>query len=100
MVKSFKSNEDIISYESVRHECTLCFGYKFREDFFEAIGYGFGNYLIHDISKTNGWNSFGIEGDFVLVIRAMKMWFIYGGMLPEFKTDRVASIMSKPTIFQ
>ena len=56
--------------------------------------------LYMTFQRLMGWNSFGVEGDFVLGIRPMKMWFIYGGMLPEFKTDRVASIMSKPTIFQ
>ena len=46
-----------------------------------------------------GQNSFGVEGDFVLGIRAIKVWFIFGGMFPEFKIDRVASITSEPTIF-
>ena len=78
----------------------MCFGYKFRKDFFEAIGYGFGNYLVHYIAKTNGAEFFWVEGDFVLGISAMKVWFIFGSMFLEFKTDRVASITFEPTIFQ
>ena len=51
------------------------------------------------LQRLVGRNSFGVEGDFVLGIRAIKVWFIFGGMFPEFKIDRVASITSEPTIF-
>ena len=52
------------------------------------------------LQRLMGRNSFGVEGDSILGIRAMKVWFIFGGIIPEFKTDRVASITSEPTIFQ
>ena len=52
------------------------------------------------LQRLMGQNSFGVEGDSILGIRAMKVWFIFGGMFLKFKTNRVASITSKPTIFQ
>ena len=52
------------------------------------------------LQRLMGQNSFGVEGDFILGIRAMKVWFIFGGMFLEFKTDRVALITFEPTIFQ
>ena len=56
--------------------------------------------LYMTLQRLMGRKSFGLIGDFVLGIMVMKVWFIFGGIIPEFKTDKVASITSKPTIFQ
>ena len=56
--------------------------------------------LYMTLQRLMGRKSFGLVGDFVLGIRVMMVWFIFGGIIPKFKTDRVASITSEPTIFQ
>ena len=39
-------------------------------------------------------------GDFVLGMWLIKVWLIFGGMVPEFRTEKVAEMTSCPTVFQ
>ena len=52
------------------------------------------------LHRLMGRKSFGFVSDFVLGMRVMNVWFMFGGMIPEFNTDKVAFITSDPTIFQ
>lgn len=41
-----------------------------------------------------GQKSLAVFGDLILAIRLIKVWFIFGGMVLEFRTDRVAESTS------
>ena len=44
--------------------------------------------------------SFRLSGDFTLVMRDMKMWFMFDDIIPELRIDKAASTTLGPTVFQ
>ena len=46
------------------------------------------------LHRLRGRKSLVVSGDLVLGIRLIKVWFIFGGIVPEFRTDRVAESTS------
>ena len=56
--------------------------------------------LYMTLQRLMGWKSLAILRDFVLGMRLSNVWFIFGGMVPKFSTERVAERTSGPTMFQ
>ena len=52
------------------------------------------------LQRLMGWKSLAVLGDFVLGMRLSNVWFIFGGMVPKFSTERVAERTSGPTMFE
>ena len=46
------------------------------------------------LHRLMGRKSLAVFGDLVLGIRLIKVWFIFGGIVPEFRIDRVAKSTS------
>ena len=44
--------------------------------------------------------SFRLSGDFTLVMRDMKMWFVFDDIILELRIDKAASTTLGPTVFQ
>ena len=52
------------------------------------------------LQRLMGQKSLAVAGDFILGMRLINVWFIFGGMIPELSTERVAERTSGPTVFQ
>lgn len=60
----------------------------------------FDTILYRTLQRLIGLKSLAFSGDFVFVMREIKVWFRFSGMFFVFRTERVAAITSYPIKFQ
>ena len=56
--------------------------------------------LYMTLQRLMGRKSFRLSGDFTLVMRDMKVWFMFDDIIPKLRIDKVASTTLGPIVFQ